>query len=85
MTSRIRAAILIAVDLASWVAATILASFLRYDVPMRGFEPVPARATLVLGLSLALLQVLAGLLLRACSGRNRLGADADFVVVCIPR
>jgi len=83
MTSRIRGAILIAVDLVSWVIATVFATFLRYDVPVRGFEPLPARAMLALGLGLALLQVLTGLFLHAYSGRNRLGGYADFVTVCV--
>ena len=83
MTSRIRAAILIAVDLASWIAAAFFATFLRYDVPSQGFEPLPARAMLALGLGLSVLQVLTGLFLHAYSGRNRLGGYADFVTVCI--
>lgn len=85
MTSRIRAAILIAVDSTAWIAATVLATLLRYDLPVRGFEPLPlpVRAMLTFGMALATLQVLTGLSLRAYGGRNRLGGYADFVTVCI--
>ncbi len=83
MTSSRRAAILIAVDISAWIIATIAATFLRYDVPVRGLEPVPMRAMLALGVVLALLQVLTGLLVHAYTGRNRLGGYADFVTVCI--
>ncbi len=83
MTSRIRAAVLIAVDLASWVTATLLATLLRYDVPLQGLEVPSGLTMLVLGLSLGALQILTGLAAQSYSGRNRLGGYADFVTVCV--
>lgn len=83
MTVRIRAAILIALDAISWLFAILSATLLRYDFPLRGFEPVPARAMLALGLVLAVLQVLTGLAAHVYSGRNRLGGYADFVTVSV--
>lgn len=52
MTSRTRAAILIAGDCLAWIIATISATVLRYDFPLREFEPLPARVMLAVGTAL---------------------------------
>ena len=83
MTRTIRAAILIGVDLLSWIVAAVAAAMLRYDFVVSGLDPVPVRLSVALGLAMGVIQVIAGLLLNNYSGRNRLGGYADFVNVTL--
>lgn len=76
MTARRRAAILIAVDAASWFLAIVAAVLLRYDLSLTGLE---VSSVIAVACAAGILQVLSGVAFSNYSGRHRLGSYQELV------